>query len=74
MEDGFDAKYLSAAVKKACKVLHFTPRRFEIINGDRSINTFDPALDEDFNALRIWNSRREIVLTASDIVYAEQYL
>jgi hypothetical protein len=71
---GFDAKHLSTVVKKACKAMHFTPRRFEVLNADRSVNTFDPAYDEDFNALRIWNSKCEIVLTADDIASAERYL
>ena len=65
-----DAKHLSLEAKAACKALHFMPRHFEELNAGRPID----ALPDDAPVLRIWNSRREVKLTAGDIKYAAQYL
>jgi len=65
-----NAKFLSLEAKAACKALHFTPRFFEALNADRPVSACN---DED-KVLRIWNSKREIILTAEDLKYANDYL
>lgn len=68
---GFDAKHLSREAQAACKALHFTPRRFEVLNADRP-TTWDGG--EEYPVLRIWNSRREVILTNRDLAEAATYL
>ena len=68
-----DAKYLSHVAKNACRALHFTPRQFQVLNADKETFADGPATAE-YPVLRIWNARREIVLTNHDMAYALAYL
>jgi len=68
------ACHLSRLAKKVCKSKHFTPRFFEPLNNNKNVYDFDPYSDDDFKILRIWNSKREIYVTAFDIWQAEQGL
>jgi len=69
----FNANNLSLEAKAACRALHFTPRQFEPLNTDRPSCASGPD-DESYPVLRVWNSKREIVLTNQDIAYANRYL
>ena len=68
-----DAKYLSYEAKAACKALRLTPREFEPLNSNLPATASGP--DElEYPVLRVWNSRREVVLTIHDLAYANQFL
>ena len=69
----FNANNLSLEAKAACKALHFTPRQFEALNTDRPSCASGPE-DAEYPVLRVWNSRREIVLTNQDVAYAANFL
>jgi hypothetical protein len=68
---GFDAKYLSRPAVAACKALRFTPRWAEELNAGRPV-TWDGY--EEYPVLRVWNSRREVILTNRDLAEAAMYL
>lgn len=68
-----NAKHLSLTAKAACRALHFTPREFEAINMDKPAIASSPD-DPEYPVLRIWNSRREVILTNYDLAYADMYL
>jgi hypothetical protein len=70
-QTGFSAKNLSREAKAACRAQHFTPRFYEVLNADK---TGDWDGVHEYNVLRIWNSRREIVLTNADLAIAAEYL
>lgn len=69
----FDAKHLHPTAKIICKRNHFTPRQFEPLSLDRSWTAWNED-EPDFNVFRVVNSKREIVITASEMCYADQYL
>jgi len=71
----FDASTLHHTAKKICKKERFTPRKWERLNADKPL--FHEPIDcdyADYKVLRIWNSHREIVITAMDMADAEKYL
>lgn len=70
MKTGLDAKYMSREAKAACKALHMTPRYFETLNSGQSVES----LNDNQGIVRVWNSKREIVLTKFDMDYANRYL
>ncbi|MBK8676971.1 MAG: hypothetical protein IPN27_11570 [Cellvibrionales bacterium] len=63
----FDAKHLSTAAKHVCKDKHFTPKWFEPLNNGHTSK--NPEIDET-PRLRVWNTRREIIISESDLFYA----
>lgn len=63
----FSAKFLSRAAKRVCKEHHMTPKWFEPLNNGHT--TSNPETD-DTPRLRVWNSRKEIIITESDLFYA----
>jgi hypothetical protein len=65
---GFDACHLSRAAKKVCELQHMTPRRFEPLSSSAASPD-----TEDMPVLRVWNSKREIVITSGDLAYVRQY-
>lgn len=66
--NSFNAKTLSTTARKACKAQGFTPRFWEPLNAGH----YSPQPEfDDTPIMRVWNSRREIVLTVSDLFYAE---
>jgi hypothetical protein len=65
-----EAKYLSREAKIICKAEHLTPRWYERLNADKPA-TYDGS---EYPVLRVWNSRREIVITNYDLSYATTYL
>lgn len=67
----FDAKHLSTAAKRVCKMEHMTPGFFEPLNAGHPADTDGT---DDTPVLRVWNSKREIVITAADIFYANQII
>ena len=69
----FNVKNLSREAKLACKALHFSPTHFEPINSGKSSVADGPDCQE-YPVLRLWNSRREVILTNHDLAYANQYL
>lgn len=65
-----DAKHLSPTAKKCCKMQHFTPREFEVVNAGT------PAIADSFESpeyivIRAWNSKRTIEITNHDMLYAD---
>ena len=63
----FRANQLSTLARRVCKQYHLTPRWFEPLNdGHTSKN---PEIDET-PRLRVWNTRREIIISESDLFYA----
>lgn len=65
-----NAKYMPNWAKRCCKALHMTPREFETVNNDRSVD----ALADDKPVMIVKNARREVTLTAGDMRYSEKYL
>lgn len=63
----FRANNLSTAAKRVCKEHHMTPKWFEPLNNGHT--TSNPETDNT-PRLRVWNSRREIIITESDLFYA----
>lgn len=63
----FNANTLSPEAKAACKALHFTPRHWEPLN----VNQPD---EQEQPVMRVWNSKREVVLTNRDLEFAGTYL
>lgn len=63
----FNANTLSPEAKAACKALHFTPRFWEPLN----VNQPD---DQEHPVMRLWNSKREVVLTNRHLEIAGTYL
>ena len=66
----FKASSLSASAKRVCKDQHFTPRFWEPLNVNHT--SADPAEIDETPMIRAWNSRREIIITRSDLFYADQ--
>ncbi len=68
-----DAKHLSITAKLICKSQHMTARQFEVLNADKLAYADGDDVPE-YPVLRVWNSRRELVITNHDMAYAEMYL
>lgn len=67
----FDAKHLSTAAKRVCRNARMTPRWFEPLNSSYSA---DQDGTDDTPVLRVWNSKREIIITAADLFHANQMI
>jgi hypothetical protein len=63
----FNASSLSREAKAVCKAMHFTPRQWEPLNVNQ-----DDAVEQP--VMRVWNSKREILITNRDLEYAGTYL
>jgi len=70
----FTANFLSSTARKVCKVLHFTPRFYEPLNLNVSSKIDENGELVDLPRLRVWNARREIIITDNDLEYARNYL
>lgn len=66
----FKANGLSASARRVCADRHFTPRFWEPLNVNHT--SADPAEVDETPMIRAWNSRREIIITRSDLFYADQ--
>ena len=68
-----NAKHLSPEAKAVCRAMHMTPREFELLNADRPDMADGPEVPE-YPVLRVWNTKREIVITNHELAYASRYL
>ena len=64
---GFRANQLSTTSRRVCKHYHITPRWFEPLNNG---HTSENPETDNTPRLRVWNTRREIIITESDLFYA----
>lgn len=67
------ANHMSAAARKACKALHFSPTDFEIVNADKPAMASGSS-DPTYVVIRAWNSKRTVEITNHDLAYANEYL
>ena len=63
---GFDAKYLPAWARKACRKEGFSPRWYEVVNHDPPV----PELPPSAVLIRAHNARRSLELTVNDMEWA----
>lgn len=60
----------SLAIRKSAALLGIKSGQWEPISADRSID----ALPDDAPVAKVWNSRKEITITAGHVRYAHEYL
>ena len=65
----FDAKYLSTAARKVCRMEHMTPREFDRFPG----SPWSDERDEEVVVLEVRNSKRTLRITNRDLTYAEMF-
>lgn len=67
-----DAKFMSKIAKQICKHEHISPRWYERLNVNKS--TYYDAVNpeqKEYPVMRVWNTRREIVITNYDMTVWE---